>query len=195
MIPWYRDASVYDYQHPAVGGGLPGPHAARGALAANPLWRRSSERRSRSCSGVLCQRTRRPARQDPVDALIGCAPFKPADEALNHDHYLYGWPKEEEPVKLLADTGALLALFDPRDKLHRRARQFAHAAAGTRFVLTELILSETVTRLRARPDAGRAADVGAALLSSRRYEVIFVDPPLIEAGLGELRRFADKRSA
>ena len=35
-------------------------------------------------------------RQDPVDALIGSTPFEPADEALNHDHYLYGWPKEEE---------------------------------------------------------------------------------------------------
>jgi predicted nucleic acid-binding protein len=70
-------------------------------------------------------------------------------------------------VKLLADTGALLALFNPRDTLHERARRFAREAAGTRFVVTELILSETVTRLRARTDADRAADVGAALLNSR----------------------------
>ena len=56
-------------------------------------------------------------------------------------------------MKLLADTGALLALFNPRDNLHQRARKFAQAAAGTRFVVTELILSETVTRLRARTDA------------------------------------------
>jgi predicted nucleic acid-binding protein len=96
-------------------------------------------------------------------------------------------------VKLLADTGALLALFNPRDALHQRARKFAREAAGTRFVLTELILNETVTRLRARTDAAHAADIGAALLSSRRYEVLFVDPPLVEAGIADLRRFADKR--
>ena len=33
--------------------------------------------------------------EDPVDALIGSAPFGPSDEARNHDHYLYGWDKEE----------------------------------------------------------------------------------------------------
>ncbi len=59
--------------------------------------------------------------------------------------------------------------------------------------MTELILSETVTRLRARTDAAHAADVGAALLTSRRYEVLFVDAPLVEAGLADLRRFSDKR--
>ena len=46
--------------------------------------------------------------------------------------------KRRNPVKLLADTGALLALFNPRDNLHQRARKFAQAAAGTRFVVTEL---------------------------------------------------------
>jgi predicted nucleic acid-binding protein len=96
-------------------------------------------------------------------------------------------------VKLLADTGALLALFNPRDALHQRARSFAQEAVGTRFVVTELILSETVTRLRARAGAARAADVGTALLNSRRYEVLFVDPPLVEAGLANLRQFADKQ--
>lgn len=96
-------------------------------------------------------------------------------------------------MKLLADTGALLALFNPRDSLHERAKKFAQEAAGSRFVVTELILSETVTRLRARTGAARAADVGAALLNSRRYEVLFVDAALVEAGLTDLRRFADKR--
>jgi hypothetical protein len=32
---------------------------------------------------------------DPVDALIGSTPFEATDEAMNHDHYLYDWPKEE----------------------------------------------------------------------------------------------------
>ncbi len=96
-------------------------------------------------------------------------------------------------MKLLADTGALLALFNPRDNLHLQAKKFAREAAGTRFIVTELIVSETVTRLRARTDAARAADVGAALVASRRYELLFVDTPLVGAGLANLRRFADKR--
>jgi predicted nucleic acid-binding protein len=96
-------------------------------------------------------------------------------------------------VKLLADTGALLALFNPRDEYHRRARTFVNEATSVRFVVTELIVSETVTRLRARTGAARAADAGAALLNSRRYEVLFADTRLLDAGLGNLRRFADRR--
>ena len=96
-------------------------------------------------------------------------------------------------MKLLADTSALLALFNPRDEHHTRASRFVREAASTRFVVTELIVSETVTRLRARTNAARAAEVGVALMKSRRYEVLFVDAPLLDAGLADLRRFADKR--
>jgi predicted nucleic acid-binding protein len=96
-------------------------------------------------------------------------------------------------VKLLADTGALIALFNPLDQLHPAARRYARSSVGTRFVVTELILAETVTRLRVRTDAVRAAEIGTALLSSRRYELLFVDAPLLEAGLDDLRRFSDKR--
>ena len=73
-------------------------------------------------------------------------------------------------MKLLADTGALLALFNPRDSTS--GKNVRPAVGRVRFVLTDLILSETVTRLRARTDAARAADIGAALLNSRRYEVL-----------------------
>ena len=96
-------------------------------------------------------------------------------------------------MKLLADTGALLALFNRKDEFHRRANAFVRSEARTRFVLTELILSETVTRLRARSDAGRAADIATALLNSSRYDVVFVDAALFESGLSSLRRFSDKR--
>jgi uncharacterized protein len=84
-------------------------------------------------------------------------------------------------VKLLADTGALLALFNPQDQFHRQATRFVRRARDTRFVVTELIVSETVTRLRSRLDADRAADVGTALVRSRRYEVLFVDISLADA--------------
>jgi hypothetical protein len=31
---------------------------------------------------------------DPADGLIGCLEGSAGDESSNHDHYLYGWPKE-----------------------------------------------------------------------------------------------------
>ena len=95
-------------------------------------------------------------------------------------------------MKLLADTGALLALFNRKDDYHERAAAFV-ASGRARFVLTELILSETVTRLRARSDAATAANVGVTLLNSRRYEVLVVDTPLLESGISNLRKFSDKR--
>src|SRR4051794_15773118 len=33
--------------------------------------------------------------EDPFDAFIGCYDSGEDDGAVNHDHYLYGWPKEE----------------------------------------------------------------------------------------------------
>jgi hypothetical protein len=38
--------------------------------------------------------TRAADTQDPADALIGCVEGSAGDESVNHDFYLYGWPKE-----------------------------------------------------------------------------------------------------
>src|SRR5262245_42832497 len=32
---------------------------------------------------------------DPADAIIGSLSGSTGDESVNHDHYLYGWPKED----------------------------------------------------------------------------------------------------
>ena len=34
--------------------------------------------------------------EDPVDGWIGAIASSPGDESSNHDHYLYGWPKETD---------------------------------------------------------------------------------------------------
>jgi predicted nucleic acid-binding protein len=96
-------------------------------------------------------------------------------------------------VKLLVDTGALLAFLLKSDQHHRQAVEFVRAHPNVRFVLSSLILNEVVTRLRARADAPRAADTGRKLLESRRYSVVFVDAPLVQRGLDRLEQFADKR--
>src|SRR5206468_11440977 len=64
---------------------------------------------------------------------------------------------------------------------------------GARFLLTDLVLSEFATRLRAQSSADRAADAIDRLLASRRYELVFVDSDVLRGALDHLRRFADKR--
>ena len=98
-------------------------------------------------------------------------------------------------MKLLADTSALLALVLADDAHHPEASKFLrqNRSPNIRFVMTDLILVETVTRLRARTDAARAAAFAADALESRRYDLIFVDAGLLRGALDQMRRFADKR--
>jgi predicted nucleic acid-binding protein len=70
---------------------------------------------------------------------------------------------------------------------------FVRAAPQARFVLTELILGEVVTRVRARAGAERAIGVARGILDSRRSEIIFAEAGLIDEALDPLGRFADKR--
>jgi len=96
-------------------------------------------------------------------------------------------------VKLLVDTSALLALAFRDDANHGAAVAFLRQTPQARFVLTELILSEFVTRVRARAGAARAVETGHSLLESRRYELLFVDAEILRGALARLARFSDKR--
>lgn len=96
-------------------------------------------------------------------------------------------------MKLLIDTSALLALIMRNDQNHRAAVAFLRSRPNDRFLLTELILGEVATRLRARADATTAVDVARNLLASRRYEVLFVDNAIADGALDVMARFADKR--
>lgn len=96
-------------------------------------------------------------------------------------------------MKLLADTSALLALVLTNDEHHEAATRFARQNLRARFVVTELILSEVVTRLRARADAARAVAFAGDILRSRRYDLVFADTDLLRGALDQMSRFADKR--
>jgi predicted nucleic acid-binding protein len=96
-------------------------------------------------------------------------------------------------VKLLADTSALLALAMRSDRNHGAAVEFVRRNLHVRFVVTELIVSEVATRVRARAGAGPAAALARSLLASRRYELVFVDMALLRGAIERLARFSDKR--
>jgi uncharacterized protein len=96
-------------------------------------------------------------------------------------------------VKLLADTSALLALYVRNDVNHARALEFVRQNPNVRYVLTELILAEVATRLRALAGAERGASVALSLLESRRYEVLFADNGLLRGAIPRMARLSDKR--
>lgn len=96
-------------------------------------------------------------------------------------------------MKLLVDTSALLALFLPDERNHKKAADFGRRRPESRFVLTELILGELATRLRVRAGADRAVDVARDVLNSSRYQLVFADPELLSGGLAKMARFSDKR--
>jgi predicted nucleic acid-binding protein len=95
-------------------------------------------------------------------------------------------------MKLLVDTSALIALFLPDERNHREAASFGRQKPEPRFVLTELILAELATRLRVRVGADRAVEVARDVLRSKRYQLVFTDPELLEGGLARMVRFSDK---
>lgn len=96
-------------------------------------------------------------------------------------------------MKLLADTSALLALVVEREPNHREAVRFIKRNPQARFVVTELILGELVTRVRALRNAAKAVEVAEDLLGSSRHEFVFTDLELIRGAIVRIAQFSDKR--
>ena len=96
-------------------------------------------------------------------------------------------------MKLLADTSGLVAFFNRNDAYHGEARRWLKQTPQARFLLTDLVLAETATRLAARAGANHAVDVARSLLASERYQVVFVDEPIVRGALEKMAKHADKR--
>jgi predicted nucleic acid-binding protein len=96
-------------------------------------------------------------------------------------------------LKLLADTSALIALVVESESNHRQALGFLKQNPHARFVVTELILAELVTRVRAIRGTAKAVEVGEDLLRSARHEFIFADVELIRGAIARLAKFSDKK--
>jgi predicted nucleic acid-binding protein len=96
-------------------------------------------------------------------------------------------------LKLLADTSALLALVVQAEPNHRRAVRFIKQNPHARFVVTDLILGELVTRVRALRGASKAVEIAEDLLGSSRHEFVFVDIDLLRGAIARMTQFSDKR--
>jgi predicted nucleic acid-binding protein len=80
------------------------------------------------------------------------------------------------------DTSALVALFDAKDNHHRSAAKIWSRlrSEGAGFVLTDLIVVETVTLIRRRIDWTSAKRAGQRLLSGAVAEIVFADASLFD---------------
>ena len=96
-------------------------------------------------------------------------------------------------MKILADTSGLLALYRREDEHHAAAARFLKATPHARFLFTDLVLSETAARLAARAGAARAVEIVRSLLASARFQLIYVDEPILRGALEKMTKHADKK--
>jgi predicted nucleic acid-binding protein len=83
---------------------------------------------------------------------------------------------------IFVDTGFFLALAQPRDALHARAKAWAGAVTEP-LLVTEYVLWETVNALSQPVDRPKAHALLTHVRSAAHYEVVAATPELFEAGL------------
>jgi predicted nucleic acid-binding protein len=95
-------------------------------------------------------------------------------------------------VKLLLDTSAMLALVWQKDRNHQAARKYVRDNPGARWVVSDLLVAEVATRVRARESAAQAVRVTSSIVE-RMADVVYGDRDLLRAALETMGKFADKR--
>ena len=80
------------------------------------------------------------------------------------------------------DPGSLLALAQPRDALHVRARAGAQAVHES-LILTEYVLWATVNALSKPVDRAKAHHLVRHVQTAGNYEIVAASSALLEAGL------------
>lgn len=100
------------------------------------------------------------------------------------------------PAVALVDTGALLALANPRDQYHAEAVAVSrrHLTGGGRLVGTVLVLAELHGHLLHRRGPEMARGILADLMADPAYEWVDVPAELVRDALARwLARFRDQR--
>jgi predicted nucleic acid-binding protein len=92
---------------------------------------------------------------------------------------------------ILVDTGFLLALAQPSDSLHSRARAWSQAVQD-RLLLTEYVLVEAINSLSRVRDRTRAQRLAEAALDRDSFTFVPASRSLLDSGLELHRRRSDK---
>lgn len=83
---------------------------------------------------------------------------------------------------IFVDTGFLLALAQPTDQLHRRARAWAWRISE-KLVLTQYVHLEVMNHLCRVADRPRAQLISSHILSNAEYELLYVPEEVFRQGL------------
>ena len=84
---------------------------------------------------------------DEIRASMSETAFEsmPTDGSINLKHYLYGWPEGAVGVKVVfADSNYWVAIINPRDQLHDRARRVTADLGESQIVTSEMVLVEVL---------------------------------------------------
>lgn len=92
---------------------------------------------------------------------------------------------------ILVDTGAWFALLVDSDPLHQRALAWMDANYEA-LALTDYILDETLTLLRARGEKSQALRFGREILEEHAAELLYLNAEEIEAAWDVFRIYHDK---
>jgi predicted nucleic acid-binding protein len=95
------------------------------------------------------------------------------------------------PRSIFADTSALLAAYNPRDKYYREAREFFHSEH--RFVTTNFIIDETITLVLSRVGHRLAVELGDNLWNGNLAGTIYVTEADQRLAWDLFKRYDDKK--
>ena len=92
---------------------------------------------------------------------------------------------------ILADSGALFAYSIPDDEHHQQARQWVHQNHEP-LIITDYIIDETLTLMRARGQGARAIQIGELLFSGQVARIQYLTEEDILASWEVFKTYQDR---
>jgi predicted nucleic acid-binding protein len=94
---------------------------------------------------------------------------------------------------IFVDAGYLIALVKGRDRLHRRAKAWAHSMPKSeRLLTTEYVLCEAINGLSRGLDRPKVQSLVGSIEASPLWEVVAASPVWFRQGLEMHRQYGDK---
>jgi len=97
-------------------------------------------------------------------------------------------------TRVFADTGYWIALLNPRDALHEKARQASASLGRTRVITSEVVLAEVLNAFASKGDLLRMATCVLVdkIRSNRNAEIVPMTSSAFREALERYRSRADK---